>query len=44
MGGTQRLFATMTGPRASQSRSLDFIRNKDFRANSPGFLGQIPYF
>jgi hypothetical protein len=23
---------------------IDFIRNKDFRANSPGFLGQIPYF
>ena len=24
--------------------TLDFIRNKDFRANFPGFLGQIPYF
>jgi hypothetical protein len=23
---------------------LDFIRNKIFLANSPGFPGQIPYF
>ena len=26
------------------NEKLDFIRNKDFRANFPGFLGQIRYF
>jgi hypothetical protein len=30
--------------KSSPAVSLDFIGNKDSRANSPGFLGQIPYF
>lgn len=29
---------------ATPGRKLDFIRNRDFRAISPGFSGQIPYF
>ena len=26
------------------TEALDFTSNKDFPANSPGFLGQVPYF